>query len=162
MTEEEKRNHRVCFTGHRPEKLLRTQEEIRTELEICIRQAIQEGLTIFITGMAQGVDLWAAEIVLALRREGQPVKLVCAVPFEGCEKSWSPHWKETYRTVLREADLVHILCPGYTRFCYALRNRWMVDHAARLIAVSNGSKGGTQNTMAYARKKAVPIVYIKG
>lgn len=86
MTEEEKKKYCVCFTGHRPEKLLRTQEEIQQELEICIRQAIQDGFPIFITGMAQGVDLWAAEIVLALRREGQPVKLVCAVPFEGCEK----------------------------------------------------------------------------
>jgi len=56
MTEAEKRMHRCCFTGHRPEKLTRSEEAIKADLEKAIRQAIAEGFDVFITGMARGVD----------------------------------------------------------------------------------------------------------
>lgn len=70
MTETEKRMHRVCFTGHRPEKLTRHEKSIKKDLEKEIRQAVADGLNVFITGMARGVDIWAAQIVLMLRDEG--------------------------------------------------------------------------------------------
>lgn len=44
----------------------------------------------FITGMARGVDIWAAEIVLKLRKEHGDIKLICASPYEGFEKSGAP------------------------------------------------------------------------
>lgn len=40
----------------------------------------------FISGMALGVDLWAAQIVLDLRMKNQALKLCCALPCEGQEK----------------------------------------------------------------------------
>lgn len=72
MTEAEKRMYRVCFTGHRPEKLTRSDRAIKKDLEREIRQAIADGQNVFITGMARGADIWAAEIVLKLRDAGQP------------------------------------------------------------------------------------------
>ena len=74
MTENEKRMHRACFTGHRPEKLMRSENAIRKDLEKQIRQAVTDGLNVFISGMARGVDIWAAQIVLKLRNEGTDVK----------------------------------------------------------------------------------------
>lgn len=53
MTETEKRMHRVCFTGHRPEKLTRHEKSITKDLEKEIRQAVADGLNVFITGMAK-------------------------------------------------------------------------------------------------------------
>lgn len=55
-TEAEMRLHRCCFTGHRPEKLKRPEKEVRIELEREIRKAVIDGLNVFITGMARGVD----------------------------------------------------------------------------------------------------------
>lgn len=63
MSEEEKRLHRCCFTGHRPEKLKEPEEEIKVWLEKQINRAIEDGFTTFISGCAMGVDLWAARIV---------------------------------------------------------------------------------------------------
>ena len=48
MTEFEKRRHRVCFTGHRPEKLTRSEVAIRKDLEIQICQAVADGLNVFV------------------------------------------------------------------------------------------------------------------
>jgi len=149
MTEAEKRMHRVCFTGHRPEKLTRSDIVIRRDLEKEIRQAVADGLNVFITGMARGVDIWAAQIVLMLRDEGCDVKLMCACPYEGFERSWSQDWQNQYREILASADLVKYVCGGYSRSCFQIRNEWMVNHAARVIAVFNGEKSGTKNTIDY-------------
>lgn len=161
-TEEEKRMHRCCFTGHRPEKLIRSEEEIKAALREEISQAVQDGLTVFITGMARGVDLWAAEIVLDLRKRNQEVKLICAIPHEGFDTRWSASWKQLYHHVLDNADLVRIITSGYHTGVYQIRNKWMVNHSARVIAVFNGQPSGTKNTIDYAECQGVPVRIIEG
>ena len=162
MTENEKRLHRVCFTGHRPEKLTRTEKDIVRDLEKEIRQAIADGLSVFITGMARGVDIWAAQIVLSLRNSGYDIKLICACPYDGFESGWSKDWQKQYKEILATADYVKYVCEGYSRSCFQIRNEWMVNHAARVIAVFNGEKSGTKNTIDYAAKVGVPVVRIEG
>lgn len=162
MTEIEKRMHRVCFTGHRPEKLSRDERIIKKDLENQIYRAIADGLHVFITGMARGVDIWVAEIVLKLRDTGYPVKLMCACPYDGFEQGWGKEWQEQYREILAAADLVKYISPSYSRSCFQIRNEWMVDHAARVIAVFNGERSGTKNTIDYARKVGVPVILLNG
>lgn len=162
MTEFEKRIHRVCFTGHRPKKLTRTENSIKADLEIQIRQAITEGFNIFISGMAMGIDIWAAQIILKLRDDGYPVKLICACPYRGFENNWTPSWQKQYRDILETADYVKYICKDYNFSCFQIRNEWMVNHSARVIAVFNGKKSGTKNTIDYAIKTNVPITYIDG
>ena len=69
MSEEENRLHRCCFTGHRPEKISATEEEVKAWLEEKIDQAIADGYTTFISGCAMGVDLWAAQIVQSRKKD---------------------------------------------------------------------------------------------
>ena len=66
-------------------------------------------------------------------------------------------WQRLYHDVLAEADLVRTISPSYTRGCYQIRNCWMVDHSALVIAAYNGSNGGTQNTIFYAEKQGVSV-----
>lgn len=158
MTEQEKRQHRCCFTGHRPEKLNMPETEVIAWLESEIRRAIDDGFVTFISGMARGVDIWAAEIVLRLRDKGKPIHLICASPFEGFERSWSEEWKRRYNSVMRQADIVKFVSPEYSRSCFQIWNVWMVERSARVIAVYNGELGGTKNTIDYANKKRVEVI----
>lgn len=80
----------------------------------------------------------------------------------GVEKGWSEKWKLQFYDVLSRADFVKYVCQGYSRSCFQRRNEWMVNHAARVIAVFNGKKSGTQNTIEYAMKVHVPICFIEG
>ena len=157
MTEQEKREKRCCFTGHRPEKLNRPEAEIVAWLEAEICKAIDDGFITFISGMARGVDIWAAEIVLRLRDEGLPIHLICASPFEGFERSWDEKWKQRYTDVMKKADLVKFICKSYSTACFQIRNRWMVDRSARVIAVFDGKDGGTKNTIRYAQSKSIEV-----
>lgn len=161
MTKSELKLHRCCFTGHRPQKLRRSEEEIKADLETAIQQAITDGYTTFITGMAYGVDIWAGQIVVRLRKSNPDLHLVAAVPFQGFEDRWSSAYKQEYRVLLDQVNLVRYICPGYHVGAYQRRNEWMVDRSSRVIAVFNGEPSGTKNTIAYAEKKLVQIVHIQ-
>ena len=160
MTEQELRQHRCCFTGHRPEKLKIAEDEVIKSLKKEIRTAIADGFQTYISGVARGIDLWAAEIVLDFRDEGVSIRLICASPYKGFESRWSREWQERYRRVMERADLVRFICPRYSRDCFQRRNEWMVDHSARVIAAYNGGSGGTRNTVEYAMRHSVPVVYV--
>lgn len=155
--EKELRLHRCCFTGHRPEKLHEAEDVIITALRKEILSAIDDGFVTFISGMARGFDIWAAEQVPSLKAEGYPLHLICASPYKGFEKKWKAEWKHRYKAILPEADLVRYICPAYSRSCFQIRNEWMVDHSARVIAAYNGEAGGTRNTILYAKKKGVEV-----
>ena len=86
----------VCFTGHRPEKLAQSGEQIREALRQGIQKARAWKYTTFISGMAQGVDIWAAEEILSLKKEHPEIRLVCAVPYEGFANNWDDEWKDRY------------------------------------------------------------------
>ena len=157
MSEAEKRKHRLCFTGHRPEKLHSDETAVCTVLSNAIDAAISDGYRTFITGMARGVDIWAAEIVLARRAQNQDIRLICALPHPDFEKRWSTAWQARYNAILQQADLVKIICPEFSMESYQIRNEWMVNHSARVIAIYNGTSGGTAKTVAYAEKNGVEV-----
>lgn len=81
-------------------------------------------------------------------------------PYRGFESRWSVNWQSRYNAILRQADLVKFVCPGYSRDCFQRRNEWIVDRFARVIAVYNGEPGGTRNTTEYSRAKKVECLSV--
>lgn len=161
MSEIEKRKRRCCFTGHRPEKLTVDKYTLCRKLESAIDKAISDGFYTFISGMSRGTDLWAAASVLSRRKCHSEIHLICAIPYLGFEAHWDSEWQLLYHNVLAEADLIRTISPAYYRGCYQVRNCWMVDHSSLVIAVYNGNKGGTQNTIRYAEQQGVSIRIIQ-
>lgn len=90
------------------------------------------------------------------------MRLICASPYPGFERNWSRTWKNKYRAVLSKADLVRYVSPQYIKGCFQIRNEWMVNHSARVIAVFNGVPSGTKNTIDYALQQGVPVIQIQG
>ena len=162
VIETDLRRHRCCFTGHRPEKLTDTERAIKSALKKEIELAIKEGYTIFVTGMARGTDLWAAEIVLELRKKNKELKLICAVPYEGFAQQWSEDWQKLYLHILTEADLMKVIGQHYHPGVFQIRNEWMVNRSSKVIAVFNGQAGGTQNTINYAIEHNITVSIISG
>ena len=160
MNETELRKHRCCFTGHRPEKLKIPEDRLALLLEEEIKKAIASGFTTYITGMARGTDLVAGEIILRLREQDDRLKLICALPHPGFGLHWSGGWTERFQKVLAAADLVRTICPSFSYATYQTRNEWMIRHSALVIAVFNGERGGTKNTLDYAQRTGVPCVVI--
>ena len=159
--ESEKRLRRCAFTGHRPEKVIGSEGRIIVELRKEILKAIGAGYNVFLTGMSRGVDLWAADIVIELRRYNKDLKLMCVIPFEGMEERWPVDWKKHYNLVRKQADHVQVLSDRYSQDAYQKRNQWLVNHSSRLIAVFNGEPSGTGNTIQYAEEQGIPVEIIE-
>ena len=69
-----------------------------------IEKAILNGYTYFISGMALGIDMICAEIVLKLKKKYKNIILECAIPCLNQEKQWSLSEQERYRKILHKAD----------------------------------------------------------
>ena len=152
----------VCFTGHRPPKINEDNEKaISLALESCIEKLISRGYTDFISGMALGADILAAEQVIKAKEKYPCVTLECAVPYPGQRDRRSESDRKKYVYLEFMADKTTLVSDRYTRFCMQKRNQYMVDNADIVVAVYDGkSKGGTANTLAYAHRRNKKIIYI--
>lgn len=155
-----KRLFRVCFTGHRPDKMDLTEAEAKPLLAAAIDKAIEQGFKTFISGMAMGVDIWAAELVLERRKKNKELHLIAALPHPNFESSRAADEIKRFNKIIAAADLVQQISDHYFKACYQVRNEWMVDRSALVIALFNGQKSGTKNTIDYAKRKDVKVINI--
>lgn len=159
------REKACCFTGHRPDKLPWGEDErdqrcvrLKESIARAVEEAYTAGSRHFISGMARGCDLYCAEAVLELRKWHGGITLECARPCETQADNWPEAEYQRYQAILDRCNFETLVQHSYDRFCMIRRNRYMVDHASRLIAVYNGvPKGGTFQTLTYAMKKKLDI-----
>jgi len=159
-----------CFTGHRPKRLpsynYRHPDNLKMlmKLKTLICKQIEErGISTFISGMALGVDIWSARIILDLKKKKYPhLKLVCAIPCIEQYKKWNEEDIKIYHDVLEQADYVYYVSEEeYTSWCMANRDKWMVDNSRLVIAVWNGDKNsGTGITVDYALKRQRTVLHL--
>jgi len=157
-----------AFTGHRPVRFKFGYDEkdegcikLKSVITDWIEVFIKNGITNFYSGFALGVDTWAAEIVLEMKKEYEGVKLTAVIPCETQAHNWSIDQQERYYNLQGLCDDVIILNTKYTRTCMHERNRYLVNHAGYLIAVYDGAdKGGTAYTVKYAKEKERKITII--
>jgi len=57
-------------------------------------------------------------------------------------------------------DYETVVQDHYDAGCMQRRNRYMVDHAAMLIAVHDGQSGGTRRTIEYALRRRLDVVIL--
>lgn len=137
-----------CVTGHRDIPSNRV-EVIRAKLRQEVLNAISEGYTHFISGFAAGTDLIFAEVVAELK-DKYAITLEAAIPYPG--RMNTPD--TTFHRLIKECDMVKVHSALYSKSCYMVRNRYMVDSSALVIAVHDGRKiGGTAATIRYAHKR---------
>lgn len=157
-----------CFTGHRPNKFSFKYNEmhpdcikIKALLKEEIEKTIKDGYDYFISGMALGVDMWVAEAVIELQKTYPNIKFEVAVPCANQECTWPEISQNRYRHILMHADLLYYVSrKPYQPYLMLQRDKYMVDKSSRLIAVFDGSSGGTKHTFDYAIEKGIPIVRI--
>ena len=157
-----------AFTGHRPRKFPWKYNEtdsrcvaLKAVLAEQIAALADAGVTQFLSGMAEATDSWSAMAVLSLREKNPVIKLHCILPCRTQADKWTASSQERYHSILDQADSIVYVSREYHRNCMLDRNRFMVEHAAILLAVYNGERrGGTAATMRYAQKMGREIIVI--
>ena len=161
-------NLACSFTGHRPQRLgfgFDESDERCLALNSVLRKEIDKlvsvGVTSFYTGMALGVDQWAASVVLDIKEMNPNIKLTAVVPHEGQSNNWTTEQRERYRDMLSACDNMVMFFRGYTPSYMFERNRYLVDRADYLLAVYDGKEnGGTAYTVGYAKEKHKRVIII--
>ncbi len=152
------------FTGHRPPKLGGYGRVPQQKLYDFAYQALEQNLhpgDEAIVGMAQGWDMAVASACVVLT-----VPFTAAVPYAGQQAVWPDlETRQHYETLLSNAkDVVYIGQPprnmGEAATLLQQRNRYIVEHSQKMIALWDGSRGGTYNCIKYAKYKNMPVEYV--
>lgn len=134
---------RLMITGHRPQRL--------NGNEILIKKWINDKIkelqpTECISGMAEGADTIFAEVSLE-----NHIPLAAYLPF-------NQELKGKRKDILDRATVVKIVCDEWSKQCYTIRDKAMVDDSDVVLVVWDGKPGGgTYWTMEYAKKQGREI-----
>lgn len=169
----------IAITGHRPHKL-GNDYNLTSPMVMKIKKSMTSILgelhlkngseIILITGMALGIDTLFAKMAIE-----NDIPFIAAIPFKGQERLWNESSKAEYRFMLQLAKEI-VICDINERGSYSwysnkpetpfsrtkmqTRNEWMVDNCDHLIAVWDGSAGGTANCVAYADQQKRDVIRI--
>ena len=157
-----------CFIGHRPQSLpwMWREDDLRCVLlkrrlkEEILRMINQRQVTHFISGMTLGAGIWCAETVLELKA-AHPITLECAIPCETQAANWREPDRGRWVSIVERCDWETMLQTRYTADCFQKRTRYMIDRSDFVIAVWNGTPGGTGRAVTYTRGRGKALVVIE-
>lgn len=159
---------KIGVTGHRPEKLIggwKAYQNGGDGLYIPVGflnhyfRAL--GVTELVSGMAVGFDTIAAYAL------DEDCKLHAYIPFEGHHKKWQKYEQDAFEHIMEQSYVIpHIpefKPTTYQEVCMMLnkRNQDIVDSGIEvLVALWNGTPGGTGNCVKYAQKQGVTVLNV--
>ena len=140
-----------CVTGHRdlPQNQI---NYVKAALMREIEKAVADGFTCFMSGFAEGVDQYFVEMVMEKQKDDPSLELIAVIPYQKRLDSLRAKGR-TYEMLEACHDVV-VIQEEYQPSVYSHRNRYMVEHSNRVIAVYDGrEKGGTVRTIRFAHQK---------
>ena len=100
----------MVVTGYKPHELGIFDDKhpgihfIKKALENRLVSLLDDGLEWVIISGQLGIETWAAEIVIELKKEHTGLKYAIITPFKEQEKNWNDMKKEKYHTIVALAD----------------------------------------------------------
>ncbi len=139
-----------CVTGHRdlPQNEV---SHIKAALQKEIEAAINDGFTRFMSGFAEGADQYFVELVMEKKKSNPALEIIAVIPYQKRLENLKER-PQTYEMLEACAEVV-VMQQEYNPSVYSHRNRYMVEHSDRVIAVYDGrEKGGTVRTIRFAHQ----------
>lgn len=155
----------IALTGHRPNKLAGYNldhpfyKALQQELEHQILIQLEHHDFVHChSGMALGADtVWAQAIVAMKSKFPNRVMFTAHIPCENQESRWPADSQKHYHALLEHADHRIIYETHYTSQCMQKRNIGMIDASNGLLAIWDGTPGGTGNTVRAAQNNNHPV-----
>lgn len=158
------REYRLVVTGHRRvvvdmlpaydgpgfEKLVQFGAQELKQVQARIPAGWQ---LVVLTGMALG---WDQALALAASRLG--IVFDAYIPFDGFDTRWPVQSRERYRSIVAAARQKVVVCEGeYEPWKLQKRNEAMVNAGDSVLALWDGTDGGTRNCVLYAGARDLEV-----
>lgn len=156
---------KTCFfAGHRPYKFACLPEEeqtfienLKNNIDIAIRDRLNEGYDTFLCGGSIGFDIMCAEAVVELKKDFPSIRLGCMLPFENHHVEFPADWQKRFLQILEVCDFIDYVSPVRVTGCYYDRNQNMIKNSSHMITYFDGRGGGTARVVASAQSNKLKI-----
>ena len=161
-----------AITGHRPTRFKFGYKEdttgckrLKKRLHDQFILLYEKGVRRFFVGGTLGVDMWAGEILLQIKKQPEYVdlELVEVLPFAGHDFKWDERSQRRLAFLLQYSTEHLTVGTADERRSYLARNLYLVDHADGLLAVFDNDRSVQSDAMqmvSLAEKRNLPIVFI--
>ena len=118
--------------------------------------AYKHGITRFMTGMAVGFDMLAAEVVLSVKGICSSITLMAVIPYSGQAERFSDYNRRRYDALRAQADETVVLSDQYyTRYFWSVTALWLSIPRCSLPAMMVGRRvvrSGQSDWLRLARR----------
>lgn len=151
------------ITGHRPDKLGGYDNFTNLSYGLKFKMMdffLDKGVTTLVSGMALGADQWAVEVALGLG-----IRISALIPCLNQDKMWPVQARLHYQDLLeqiRKANglIVYVSLQEYWKGCMHRRNLEIVSNSEEMLAVWDGSKGGTSDCVRIATREGLSVTVL--
>ena len=116
-------------------KFNKKNHKLKKRLKNKLKNAIKNGYELFLLGFDLGIDIWAAKLILDLKKKYPQIKVEAAIPFEEQASDWRKKDMDKYFNLLFECDIVTYVNKRYTPNCINERNCYMVKRSNLIIII---------------------------
>ena len=141
----------IYITGYRPHELGIFNDKhpgvaiIKTAIENQLRILIEDGLEWVIISGQQGVETWAGQVVLELKKDYPELKYSVITPFLEQEKNWNEHKQATYMHIVSNADFVTSVTkrPYEAPWQFIEKDKFIIDNTDGTLLVYDEENEGS-------------------
>ena len=118
---------------------------IKRALENQFRALIDEGLEWVVISGQQGIESWAAEVVIELKKEFPELKYSVITPFLEQEKNWNEAKQTAYTHIINNADFVTSVTkrPYEAPWQFIEKDNFIIDNTDGILVVYDEDNEGS-------------------
>lgn len=124
---------------------------IKKNIAQSIWELLCKGYNEYFINCEYGIPLWAAEIIIALKKYNN-ISLNIVVPFEEQCKNWTEEERNRYYECHEKADSVTIISTHFNKNCYETADEYMISRSDIILM-----SGISRNVNYYADIYNVPV-----
>lgn len=141
----------LYVSGYRPHELGIFNDKhpgvpiIKKAIENELRKLIDDGLEWIVISGGQGVETWAAEVVIELKNEFPHIKYSIITPFLEQEKNWNELKQQNYSYIVSNADFVTSVTkrPYEAPWQFSEKDKFIIQNTDALLLIYDEENEGS-------------------
>lgn len=158
----------VYITGYRPHELGIFKDShpgvpiIKKAIENELRVLLDNGLDWVVISGQPGVETWAIDVIIELKKEYPNLKYSVITPFLDQEKNWNEHKQLKYHSIIGQADFVTSVTkrPYEAPWQFIEKDKFIIQNTDGLILIyDEENEGSPKYVKKLAQKYADQHIY---